>query len=113
MFPAQPPHSRRMSPMWNDTDSMCVRSGRMWRPKRSGNTMMVSTAMEPQTSVRVLGMMRGAFRAKGRAAVSPLGATRRSGLAADLAHDVLLSPRHRQRFFDVAQLDLPVRVTVL
>ena len=42
MLPAQPPHSRRISAIWNDTDSMCVSPGRMWRPKRSGNTMMVS-----------------------------------------------------------------------
>ena len=42
MLPAQPPHSRRISPIWNDTDSMCVWSGRMCRAKRSGNTMIVS-----------------------------------------------------------------------
>ena len=54
MLPAQPPHSRRISPIWNDTDSMCVWSGRMCRAKRSGNTMMVSKASEPQISVRMV-----------------------------------------------------------
>ena len=53
MLPAQPPHSRRMSLIWNDTDSMCVCSGRMCRAKRSGNTMIVSNASEPQISVRM------------------------------------------------------------
>ena len=52
MLPAQPPHSRRISPIWNETDSMCTWSGRMCRAKRSGNTMMVSYAIEPQISVR-------------------------------------------------------------
>ena len=53
MLPAQPPHSRRISPIWKETDSTCVCSGRMWRAKRSGNTMMVSNASEPQINVRM------------------------------------------------------------
>ena len=42
MLPAHPPHSRRISLIWNDTESTCVSPGRMWRPNRSRNTMMVS-----------------------------------------------------------------------
>src|SRR5450755_2442994 len=52
MLPAHPPHSRRISPTRNDTDSTCVCSGRMWRANRSGKTMIVSSASDPQTSVR-------------------------------------------------------------
>jgi hypothetical protein len=59
MLPAQPPHSRRMSPTVNDTDRRCTCSGRMWRAKRSGNTMMVSKASEPQIRVRGLVMAGG------------------------------------------------------
>src|SRR2546429_4779705 len=55
MLPAQPPHSRRISPTWKQTESTCVCSGRMWRAKRSGNTMMVSYASEPQINVRMDG----------------------------------------------------------
>ena len=53
MLPAQPPHSRRISPTVNDTDSTCACSGRMWRANWSGNTMMVSYASEPQMRVRM------------------------------------------------------------
>ncbi len=52
MLPAHPPHSRRMSPIRKDTESTCVWSGRMWREKRSLNTMIVSCASEPQMRVR-------------------------------------------------------------
>ena len=52
MLPAHPPHSWRISPIWNDTDSTRVWSGRMCREKRSGNTMIVSRASDPQISVR-------------------------------------------------------------
>src|SRR5258706_4796564 len=74
---------------------MCVSPGRMCRAKRSGNTMMVSSASDPQMSVR------GADRPE-------------SGivLAADLADDELLAPRHRQRLGHVAQEHFPVRIAV-
>src|SRR6266498_2362399 len=67
----------------------------MCRAKRSGNTMMVSSASDPQISVR------GADRTK-------------SGivLAADLADDELLAPRHRQRFGHVAQEHFPMRIAL-
>src|SRR6185369_10961920 len=50
MLPAQPPNSRRISGTRNATFSMCSLSGRMWVRKRSGNTMMVSYATDPQMS---------------------------------------------------------------
>ena len=139
MLPAQPPHSRRMSLIWNDTDSMCVCSGRMCRAKRSGNTMIVSNASEPQISVRMGGMdeavdgarsaaqslaqrrraMRECRRARGAGRGVPgrfaVTLRRRAvhGLAADLADDVLLASRHRQRFVDAVQQHFPVRVAVV
>ncbi len=50
MLPAQPPNSRRICSVRNDTFSMCSLSGRMWFRNWSANTMMVSKAMEPQIS---------------------------------------------------------------
>src|SRR5262245_6790459 len=50
MLPAQPPNSRRIWGTRNATLSMCSLSGRMWVRKRSGNTMMVSYATDPQMS---------------------------------------------------------------
>src|SRR5256886_16572232 len=74
---------------------MCVSPGRMCRAKRSGNAMMVSSASDPQINVR------GAGRAE-------------SGivLAADLADDELLAPRHGQRLGHVAQQHFPVRIAL-
>src|SRR5678815_587584 len=123
MLPAHPPHSWRISPIWNDTDRTRVWSGRMCREKRSGNTMIVSRASDPQISVRGAILSRG----KGlrdrqskprRAATRPdrqldcdvAGSSRR--LAPDFAHDELLPARHRQRLRDAAQQDFPVRVAV-
>ena len=76
MLPAQPPHSRRISPIWKDTDSTCTCSGRMCRAKRSGNTMMVSYASEPQISVRgpSMSVLSGS---EGRASVPRPGRRRR------------------------------------
>src|SRR6185436_8759160 len=50
MLPAHPPNSRRIWGTRNATLSMCSLSGRMWVRKRSGNTMMVSYATDPQMS---------------------------------------------------------------
>src|SRR5678816_3025926 len=97
MFPAQPPHSRRISAIWNDTDSTCVCSGRMWRAKRSGNTMMVSYASEPQINVRL--DMRGILRSGGFAPALIF--------ASDLADDRLLAARHRQSLRDALEQHLP------
>src|SRR6185369_7493240 len=126
MLPAHPPHSWRISPIWNDTDSTRVWSGRMCREKRSGNTMIVSRASDPQISVRgaILGSRKGLLDRESkprllRQAVSRAdrefdrevaGSSRR--LAADFAHDELLPARHRQRLGDAAQQDFPVRVAV-
>src|SRR5207244_3340961 len=98
MLPAQPPHSRRISPIWNDTESTCVCSGRMCRANRSGNTMMVSNASDPQISVRAALMLRR------------LQSRRR--LAAYFANDELLPAGHGQRFGYVTQQNFPVRVAV-
>src|SRR5262245_64403513 len=99
MLPAQPPHSRRISAIWNDTDSTCGGSGWMWRANRSGNTMMVSYAREPQIKVLLdmLFLLGGGF-------ASALI------LAPDLADDRLLPARHGQRFGDALQQNLPVRI---
>src|SRR6185369_13237012 len=50
MLPAQPPNSRRIWGTRNATLSMWSLSGRMCVRKRSGNTMMVSYATDPQMS---------------------------------------------------------------
>ena len=50
MLPAQPPNSRRICGTRNATFSMWSLSGRMWALNRSGNTMMVSYATDPQMS---------------------------------------------------------------
>src|SRR6185312_5996157 len=119
MFPAHPPHSRRMSLIWNATDSMCVCSGRIWRANRSGNTMMVSNASEPQIRVRIdaeVGRERAqcsaakirphalaAFAGEGWARVRAKRLRRRGAVhrfASDFTDDVLLAPRHRQRLGD-------------
>src|SRR5678815_2802075 len=52
MLPAQPPNSRRIWGTRKATLSMCSLSGRMCVRKRSGNTMMVSYATDPQMSAR-------------------------------------------------------------
>src|SRR5437763_3870207 len=109
MLPEHPPNSRRMSPIWNDTDSTCTWSGRMCRANRSGNSMMVSNAIEPHTRMRLEDMglrqvidddrARRAY-TRFRAGESIRGVGLQRGLATDLAHDGLLSPRHRQRVVD-------------
>src|SRR5215831_4791100 len=108
MLPAHPPHSRRISPIWNDTDSTCVSPGRMCRAKRSGKTMIVSIASEPQISTRggplrpgpeSAVIARSAARVWQRSEISwlarPLAAV--GAAAADLAHDVLLPARDGKR----------------
>ena len=50
---AHPPHSGRRWRSGKETDGIGVCSGRMWRANRSGNTMMVSNASDPQISVRI------------------------------------------------------------
>src|SRR5205809_2857894 len=74
---------------------MCVSPGRMCRAKRAGNTMMVSSASDPQINVR------GAGRTESGIA-----------LAADFADDELLAPRHRQRLRHVAQKHFPMRIAL-
>src|SRR6185437_4370197 len=129
MLPAHPPHSRRMSLIWNATDSMCVCSGRIWRANRSGNTMMVSNASEPQIRVRI-GAGAGRDRAQCSAAMAQPSPTmrervvrlrakrlRRRGavhrFASDFTDDVLLASRHRQRLGDAVQQHFPVRIAVV
>src|SRR5215470_1719900 len=74
----------------------------MCRANRSGNTMIVSSASEPQISVR----------AAPRPLTRPaLPAVLTGIFAANLAHDELLTPRDRQGLSDAAQEDLPMRVT--
>src|SRR3990172_2581789 len=51
MFPAVPPNSRRLSGARKQTFRMCSWSASRWFLKRSGNTMIVSYAIEPVTSV--------------------------------------------------------------
>ncbi len=116
MLPAQPPHSRRMSLIWNDTDSMCVCSGRMCRAKRSGNTMIVSNASEPQISVRIGAWQVGRAEAAPRESVAQAmrrrgspsasasfdSATRRVGLARRLALPSIAAVARRSRRYATA-----------
>src|SRR5688572_17073237 len=51
MLPAQPPNSRRISGVRKQTLRMWSWSGSRWFLKRSGNTMIVSYAMDPVTRI--------------------------------------------------------------
>src|SRR5215472_2586549 len=73
----------------------------MCRAKRSGNTMIVSSASEPQISVR----------GPAPAFVTPRRRAPLAGIfAADLANNELLAPRDRQGLVDAAQQDFPMSV---
>src|SRR6202521_387634 len=67
----------------------------MCRAKRSGNTMMVSSASEPQMSVRGADLTESGI-----------------VLTADIADNELLAPRYRQGLGHVAQEHFPVRIAL-
>src|SRR5438270_4390750 len=83
MLPAQPPHSRRISLIWKETESTCVWSGRIWRANRSGKTMIVSSASEPQIRVRgaLIESARGGWIRSAREALRSGGEARYAAVA--------------------------------